>query len=150
MKLPAVLVKLGEVLDLKVEKDGKRRVLTWRRTYWLCADETERRLWLVPKPTTRGGKLNAARAGRELKAAMRVHERWSDFTPELLTPVRVRLGAERERGRGITIGYRSTKWTGKAEDYEHQFEGANKVRQLGSVYLISGGGVSVTPAGVRG
>jgi hypothetical protein len=151
VKVPTTLARLGDVLDVRVERDGKRVTLTWRRPYWLCADTTLRRLWLVPAPRGRGEKLAGASLPADLKAAAKVHKRWSDFEPERAARAGVRLGEPRERGVAVSIGYRSDKWTGNAEDYEHAFEsGRTRVRQLGDVYLISGGGITVTPAGVKG
>jgi hypothetical protein len=151
MRLPEVLAQLGTVLELRVENGGKRSTLTWPRgSLWLCTDAAEQRLYLVPCPKTRARKISAAAGVPGVKEAARAHRRWSEFEPGNINTVRCRGGKSKRRGRVASIAYRSDKWDGRAKDYEHQFTQAPQLRQVGTVYVISGGGLAVSPSGIRG
>jgi hypothetical protein len=151
VKLPSALAQLGTVLDVRVEKDGKRERLSWPRgSLLLCADSSEKRLWLVPAPGGRSRKLTDAQRTKDVESAARVVKRWSDFEAGTVTAAKVSLGKEKLRGRVVSIGYRSDKWSGKAENYEHECEGPMRLRQFGTVYVISGGGLRITPSGIQG
>lgn len=152
MRVPGTLALLGEFLDMRVEDEGRRFTLSLRGTYWLCADEKGAgALWVVPAPRGPG-----ARKGRELtpdeRGARRVFKRFNDYEPERVTAARVRLGEERERGRCASIAYRSSKWSGRPQDYEHTFEARPFPRlvQCGQVYRLTGGRIKVTAAGIVG
>ncbi|WP_224371106.1 hypothetical protein [Hyalangium versicolor] len=150
MRIPHALAQLGTVLELRVEKDGKRSTLSWpKKGLWLCTDSTQKRLYLVPAPKAAPGPL-AGPAKRALKGVARAYKRWSEFEAANVTPATVELGATEDRGCVASIAYRSDKWSGRAEDYEHDFKGRPRLCCVGSVYVISGGGFSVTPSGIRG
>lgn len=99
--------------------------------------------------------LPAPAAGRRRKAA--AAEKYEEFNgfkagrrvsiPEIDTSELVELG------KPLEIGYRSKKWTGKAADYLHEFEGKG-LRLLctpdGKTLLLTGPGLRVTNRGIQG
>src|SRR5262245_27545797 len=108
--VPDGLVRLGQVLDLVVERDGRRSTLQWRPALWLWTDVSRKVLWLMSAPKSRGSAYPRRPAG-ELRQLGSVHRLWSDFEPARVVRHRVRLGREwRYRGRAVRIGYRSDKW----------------------------------------
>jgi hypothetical protein len=146
MKLPSVLAYLGSVLDLRIEESGSYQVLTWpRHSMWLCADASRRRLYIVPRPRARRRKLTD-----KVAAGAEVFRSWADFEPVGFSPSTVTVSQPVRRGRVKHIAYRSEKWSGKAEDYQHDCGAGISLRQAGEVYVISGGDLSVTPTGIQG
>lgn len=142
------LVRLGQVLDLVLENDGRRSTLEWGRPLWLCTDLSRKVLWLVPAPPSRGTMFPRRPVG-ELRQLGSVHRLWSDFEPARVARVRGSFGPWRYRGRAVRIGYRSDKWSGKPANYEHDFKGHTRVIQSGRVYRLSGG-LAVKPSGITG
>lgn len=149
MKAPAHLAQLGTVLEVRVDADERRQTLTWPAdSLWLCTDGTSQRLYLVPAPEARARKL---RPSEELEAAVRAFRRWHDFEPGHATPFTFTEKKGIYRGCVRSIAYRSDKWNpGKRENYEHEFKGSPRLIQAGTLYLISGGGFSISPSGIRG
>lgn len=151
MNLPGVVAKLGTVLEVRVESKGKLSTLHWPDEVWLCGDPSGRRLFLLPRPSRRARQLKGTVAEREeVQQAISLFKRWSDFQPAYFNPTQVRDASTVDLGRVRAVAYSSDKWSGTANDYEHQFKGAPRLRQAGSLYVISGGGLSVTPSGIRG
>lgn len=146
---PDALVMLGQVLELQVERAGRRTLLEWRRRpHILATDETKRALWLFPAPRKRRKAANPDAA--VLKTLAGVFRAWSDFEPENVDAVRLpAAGNWKFRGEVVRINYRSRKWSGKAEDWQHDFEGTARLVQLGNLFRISGG-FAVKPAGITG
>lgn len=88
---------------------------------------------------------------KKVKGAANMFRDWSQQQPQDLFEHAVRLGKDELVGRARVITYRSDKWTGKPEEYEHIFdEPGPRVVRSGQVIRISGNGVRVTPAGVDG
>lgn len=146
MRVPDRLAYLGRALDMTLEHNGERTTIGWSRSHWLCTDEGRRDLWIVPAPRTRGRQLERG----EAKALEDVVRLWSQFEPTRLTAAEFRLGHEKQRGVAVSIAYRSDKWTGRLEDYEHAFNRPASVVQAGDVYRLSGPRLRVTAAGVTG
>lgn len=146
MRIPRILAKLGTVLDVRVEQDGARYTLQWRRgAMWLCTDARGRRLYLVPKP--RGEERDVPSSA---KGAVGIYRQFTDFSPSRVTLGAPRIGEPEPRGRVCSIAYRSQKWSGTPQDYEHEAEGRLRLVELGEVFVISGGTLRVTPAGIQG
>jgi hypothetical protein len=143
--IPARLVKLGRALDVRIELGDKRMKLAWTTPHWLCCDVRNRTLFIIPQPQT-DGRRPVARSTRAAASYRQFH----DFEPSADVRTKVRTRAPKFRGRAVTIGYRSNKWTGKAVSYEHEFEGRPRVTQIGDVYRIAGAGLRVTSRGVEG
>jgi hypothetical protein len=146
MKVPSVLAYLGSVLDLRIEVKGTYQTLGWgRHSMWLCADSSRRRLYIVPRPDGRRRKLTP-----EVAEGAKVFRAWADFEPVGFNASTVTVGRPVRRGRVASIAYRSEKWSGKPQDYQHDCGGGISLRQVGDVYVISGGDLSVTPSGIQG
>lgn len=147
---PDALVMLGQVLYLQVERNGRRTVLDWppRRVQILATDETKKALWIFPAPKKRRKAANPDAA--VLKTLAGVFRAWSDFEPENVDAVRLPTGGKWTfRGEVVRISYRSRKWSGRPEDWQHDFEGTARLVQLGNLFRISGG-FAVKPAGITG
>ena len=98
----------------------------------------------LPAPAPAAGRRRAAEKYEEFngfKAGRRVS------IPEIDTSELVELG------RPLEIGYRSKKWTGRAADYLHDFEGKG-LKLLctpdGKTLLLTGPGLRVTNRGIQG
>lgn len=144
--MPTRVVRLGRVLDLRVEANGKIATLSWQAVHALSADTTRRRLWLYPVKAEKKTKLEDG----EFDELAKVYREWKSFPPSGVTRRKVRMGAPAFRGRVLAIGYRSDKWTGEPKSYEHHFEKPPRLTKLGDVYRISGGRLRVTPRGIVG
>lgn len=146
MRVPRAVAVLGKVLDLRVERpDGFVTLLKVRRD--MCADESKKKLWLLPPVRQKYGAV----AGVDFRGAEKVYRLWHDLEPIGFAAASVRLGEDVYRGRVLTIGYRSDKWTGQDEDYTHSFRAPYpRLVQSGDVYRISGGALRVTARGVTG
>lgn len=148
VRVPDNLVALGSVLDVVVERDGRRERLEPGGPQWLCADASKETLWLLPKKTVPGRLPDGADA--EIRRMGSVYRQWNDFEPrrtQLTPPLTVR-GKWRLVGRVVRMGYRSDKWDARPNNYEHDFGRARLVR-LGPLYRIAGG-VKVTSRGIVG
>ena len=97
---------------------------------------------------------NPLPASGRRKAAAEKYEEFNGFKsarrvaiPEIDTSELVELG------KPLEIGYRSKKWTGKAADYLHEFEGKG-LKLLctpdGKTLLLTGPGLRVTNRGIQG
>jgi hypothetical protein len=142
--VPSSLAWLGDVVDLRIEHDGRR----WRQKLsgvLLCADTTKRVLWLIPAPKRR---KTAPLAGQ--KAAASVYRSWAQLAPAEAFAVPVTEKPPRLVGLVASIGYRSDKWTGKSAVYEHDFKTPPELHQAGRIYRIRGDSVRVTAAGITG
>lgn len=146
--VPDELVALGTVVDVTVERNGKREVLEPSEAQWICADEGKETVWLVPKKTV-AGKLPKGIDG-QLRRLAAVYRMWNDFEPRrssLTPPIRVE-GDWQSLGRVVRLTYRSDKWGDGPQLYEHDCERARMLK-LGSLYRITGG-VRVTSRGLVG
>jgi hypothetical protein len=140
---------LGEVLDLRVEQDGRRSTLSWKRPHWLCAEPGTQRLWILPMPAEEPEPLEDF--DEDLRAAAKLYRRWSDLVPVGATRVQVRITSSAEfRGHVNVIGYRSSKWNGSFDEYEHIFTRPPRIERAGEVYRITGSTLRVTPGGIDG
>lgn len=150
ISVPDNLVALGTVVELVVEKDGRREVLSppSKREQWLCGDATKEALWLLPKRTAPGPLPEGYEV--ELRRMAAVYRLWNDFEPRRtqLTPALAVRGPWRTLGRAIRILYRSDKWGDGPQQYEHDFDRA-RVLRLGPLHRIAGG-LKVTARGIVG
>ncbi|WP_338866295.1 hypothetical protein [Myxococcus stipitatus] len=106
---------------------------------------------MVPRPKGRVRKLTRDARTPEIEHAARLHKRWSDFEAGTLHSASVVVDSPERIGRVVSIAYRSDKWSGRSQDYEHEVESRRvQLHRLGDVYRITGGGLSVTPAGITG
>lgn len=148
VRVPDHLVALGTVVDVTVERDGKREVLEPSEPQWICADEGKETVWLLPKKAVPGQLPKGSDA--QLRRMAAVYRMWNDFEPrrtQLTPPIRVQ-GDWRSLGRVVRISYRSDKWGDGAQNYEHDCDRA-RILKLGSLYRITGG-VRVTSRGLVG
>jgi len=148
MRVPRAVAVLGEVLDLTLEGDGRRSTIRLKRPYWLCGEPGRERLWLYPAAKTKPQPLSDF--GDELREAKKLYRRWHDLVPIGATDVRLRVGPPELVGRVKTIGYRSHKWSGKFDDWQHDFRRPPRLERAGEVYRISGGALRVTARGIEG
>jgi hypothetical protein len=145
VKLPASVAILGEGLDMTYV-DGSEKKLTKLHGYAVCAGVDGRTLWIWPYP-----KRESAKSPDQVKRAAKLFESWSGLEAGTVNEGRPRLGPTVERlGRIKSIGYRSNKWTGKSQDYQHEYESAPVLVRSGEVYRVSGGKQRVTPRGIVG
>jgi hypothetical protein len=80
-----------------------------------------------------------------------VYGKWHDLEPIGATEGLVTVSDEPVfKGLVSSIGYRSDKWSGEFEDYEHVFRRRPRLFRAGDVYRISGGALRVTARGIVG
>jgi len=155
VRLPPEFVALGTVVDLVVERDGRRTVYEFPKpAHWLCTDEGKRTLYLFPVAPPKVARAKPVPESADLDQRLRVLQgvfrMWNDFEPIACSWARFRLGKDwRHLGTVVRVCYRCKKWNGKPTNYEHAFDDPPRVAQHGQLYRISGG-VKVTPAGITG
>lgn len=146
MKFPRSLARLGQVLDLHLERDGRFYELRWRSRPrpWLCSDPVRELLWIMPDPETDLEELED-----DDRPAARLCRRWSDLPEQGASPFTVKVrNPPVFKGNVLRIGYRSDKWSGNRTDYTHRFVDAPRLVRAGDVYRISGGTFRVTARGI--
>ena len=149
MKIPRSLAALGEVLDLRVERDGRRSTLRWNSAHWLCGEASAKRLWIVPASREEPAPLEDFE--EDLRDAIKLYRRWHDLTPIGATAIEVKVSDPPVfRGFVNVIGYRSDKWSGDFDNYDHVFTSPPQIEKFGEVYRISGGALRVTAGGITG
>jgi len=158
--IPAVTVCLGTVLDLRVRQNASTRLTIGDWRDWLMlADEnamdSERpRLYLVP------GELSADDSREAIGPAAETYERWHKRGYEFVDDVEIsESDIGHLQGRVLVIGYRSDKWGGESNDYDHDFcEGDGSPPLLytnrasvdnATAAVIVGGDMRITPRGIE-
>lgn len=154
--LPRVLTSIGQALEISTFEElntwkVKDRVLLYTNT----AGNALYCLKATAKKTSRAAFDRAVDANSDqVKKAMSIYERWHDFeavSGSVATPPR---GTWKTLKRAITIIYRSDKWTGKEEDYIHDFitPPVCRVNTINrpTVLALTGGRVRVTAEGIKG
>lgn len=145
MKLPDSVALLGGGLDLTFESKGKVYEMELRGLA-LSASPDRRTLWLWPRP-----KKPTRVSVSEFPRAAELRRAWSQLKPDEVLVARPRLGKSVVKlGRVLSIGYRSDKWTGTNDDYQHNFSAPPILERSGQVLRLRGGKLRVTPDGIRG
>lgn len=161
-RIPAVVVRLGTVLDCVVMHGGKLLTITeWKD--WLlvasegCFDASPGRAKLFLLPVRDKDTADAPR----LADGHEDYERWNKRAArEQLFTVEVPDSVQVKYGRCVRIGYRSDKWhrRGRTIDYEHDFTEGGALAPLlycdaphvqnARAAVITGGDMRVTEDGL--
>lgn len=145
MKIPSTLVLLGEPIEIETEN------LTWKfrkGTHYLACSMTGKELWVLPMPTntremdkipSNGAKLFKSFVGWKPDRAFRFTQK--DFISGFSDD-------------GVSIAYRSSKWTGNPKGYIHTFENRTVIEATSeknpSIIRIKGPRLGVRSVGIVG
>jgi hypothetical protein len=143
-RLPKHLVFLGDAVDLVLRRGEKVETIGWDVRHWLCTDEDQKRLFIIPALDERSPK---GRRKKSERAYRQFHQRRP--SGDFIGGVRI-TSAPKDRGRAKSVAYASRKWSGKRTTYQHDFEREPRVVQCGDAYQIAGPDLRVTSRGVEG
>lgn len=120
IKPPETFAMLGELVEVVIRRpdDSERTIRARENAAALLATKTETDLWIVWPSSHKIGKLPRGAA-----AEKKLFRKWSGFNPS----VSIKFSASDKLpgaffGWVLIIRYRSDKWTGEPELYEHRFE----------------------------
>ena len=109
-------------------------------------------LSLLPKPR-KATKYTPNPLKGKAAAAAELYQKFHDKKPAKRVSIPAIDTSELvQLGKGLEIGYRSKKWTGKNENYLHKFGPGVKLLATadGKNLVVTGGSLDITPAGIVG
>lgn len=145
MKIPSTLVLLGEPIE--IETDGA--VFKFRKeAFYLATNSNGNELWVLPMP--RGVEEASAVPNR----AANMFRRFVGWEPDRAFRFTVRDFVPRATYSAVSISYRSSKWTGKATGYIHDFENPTRIQmdneKRPGIVRITGRKLVVKAVGITG
>lgn len=145
MKIPATLVLLGEPIEI----DTDSGVLKFRKgSFYLATNSTGNELWVLPMP--KGVKEADSVPNR----AANMFRRFVGWEPDRAFRFTVRDFVPRATDSAVSISYRSSKWTGKATGYIHDFENPTRIQMDNEksprIVRITGRKLVVKAVGITG
>ena len=160
--VPALNVKMGEVIDLTIESNGFRTSITGWDGWQMVCDENafdqssgHARMFLV-----KGELKKQTSMPEDITKGTEAYKQWHDREPEELGELQAPDDIGYLQGRCIQLGYRSDKWNqpGEDEDYDHIFneEGSTAPKFYtdraevddSSAAIIVGGDFVITEKGI--
>ncbi|MDD5547234.1 MAG: hypothetical protein PHO67_08795 [Candidatus Omnitrophica bacterium] len=145
MKIPATLVLLGEPIEIETESG----VYKFRKNaFYLATDSSGKELWILPMP--KGVKEAESVPNR----AASMFKRFVGWEPDRAFRFTVRDFSPNHAEYAFSIAYRSSKWTGKATGYVHDFENPTKVqmdnKKSPGICRLTGRKLTVKAVGITG
>lgn len=147
MKIPSTLVLLGEPIEIETEE----KTFRFRKgSFYLATNSKGGEIWILPMPT---GVKEASSVPNKAANMFKAFVGWEPdrafrFTVKDFKPVHIR------ECDVISIAYRSSKWTGRATGYIHEFESPTKLQvdrwNKPSICRITGSKLKVKAVGITG
>lgn len=154
IKIPSVLVCLGRAVELHDQTWGFRWAINAKMMLYTSAGSNV--LYILKTEGIRADKsrLKAVEQRADVKAAMGVYERWSDFQSSSASVITQPQARFYRLGKAKVLVYESDKWTGKKTEYEHKFTASPLVygnrKEKPTAIIIRGAKIAVTKEGIKG
>ena len=161
-KIPRVVSILGKAIELKMYlNNGDEMIYLWpgRKTkksgaYYLASNPAGNALYILPATHSKKN-IDKSIHPSEMKRAAKLYENFTDFEFDKPFALCVPDKPFKRCGRATHIVYRSDKWSGKDQDYIHEFDNAPIVHASGSaknpkMIALTGGRIRVQPRGIVG